>query len=180
MSDAVAVGHAGGCPTTLLFAHHYSELVKAVVIVDFPVTPKPTLGEASGAFYDQIIKMLKGPDGQKRFRQLYRSFFDKKADPELVKAVVDEATNTPLPIALDEINIMLASTRTIAKKLRQPVLSIGTDWLAAVNPDNVDQRKIRANFKNVQIGQVVGSGHFPQLEVPDQVNAMLATFISQL
>jgi pimeloyl-ACP methyl ester carboxylesterase len=41
VKGAVAVGLAGGCPTTLLFAHNYPELVKAVVIIDFPVAPKP-------------------------------------------------------------------------------------------------------------------------------------------
>jgi pimeloyl-ACP methyl ester carboxylesterase len=124
--------------------------------------------------------MLKGPDGQKQFGQLCRTFFGKKADPALVEAIVEEATNFPVSIALDELNTMLIDTRTIARDLRQPVLFIGTDWLAAANPDNVDRRRIRANFKNVQIGHVVGSGHVALLEVPDQVNAMLATFISQL
>ncbi len=178
--NAVAIGHAGSCPTTLLFAHNYQELVKAVVMLDCPATPQPKLGETSGLFYEQIINRLKGPDGEKQFRKLYRSFFDKKTDPTLVEAVVDEATKTPLSIALDEVNIMLVDSRTIAKKLRQPVLSVGSEWLATINPANVDRKKIRANFKNVQIGLVVGSGHFPQLEVPDQFNAMLSTFISQL
>jgi pimeloyl-ACP methyl ester carboxylesterase len=30
----------------------------------------------------------------------------------------------------------------------------------------------------VQVGQVIGSGHFIQLEVPEQVNAMLERFLS--
>jgi pimeloyl-ACP methyl ester carboxylesterase len=175
MRDAVAVGHAGGCPTAIRFAHDYPELVKALAI-----TRRPRLGQPSGAFYDRIIHMLEGPDGRERFRELYRSFFSNKADPALVETVVADAAGMPLSTVLDEVNIMLAGTRTMARKLRQPVLSIGTQWLAAVNPDNVDRTKIKANFKNVQIGQVVGSGHFPQLEVPDQVNTMLATFISQL
>jgi hypothetical protein len=32
----------------------------------------------------------------------------------------------------------------------------------------------------VQFAEVVGSGHFPQLEVPAQTNAMIETFIAQL
>jgi pimeloyl-ACP methyl ester carboxylesterase len=31
----------------------------------------------------------------------------------------------------------------------------------------------------VKYGQVVGAAHFPQLEVPDQVNAMLERFLRQ-
>ena len=30
----------------------------------------------------------------------------------------------------------------------------------------------------LMLGQTVGSGHFCQLEVPDQVNAMLGRFVS--
>jgi pimeloyl-ACP methyl ester carboxylesterase len=34
-----------------------------------------------------------------------------------------------------------------------------------------------AEMPNLTIGQVVGSGHFPQLQVPDQVNAMMTRFL---
>jgi pimeloyl-ACP methyl ester carboxylesterase len=35
-------------------------------------------------------------------------------------------------------------------------------------------------FRNVQFGQMVGSGHFPHIEVPDQTNAMIERFVSTL
>ena len=78
---------------------------------------------------------------------------------------------TPLPLAIDELKVMAVSTQRIAEDIEQPVL-----WLTAAP---ADQAYIRKHLKNVQFGQVVGSGHFPQLEVPAQTNAMLETFLSQ-
>jgi pimeloyl-ACP methyl ester carboxylesterase len=60
----------------------------------------------------------------------------------------------------------------MAKDIGQPVL-----WLTA---NAVDQAYIAKHVEGVQFAQVVGSGHFPQLEVPGQTNAAIETFIDQL
>ena len=39
---------------------------------------------------------------------------------------------------------------------------------------------MRSVFRDVQFGRVVGSGHFPHLEVPDQLNAMIDRFLVTL
>jgi hypothetical protein len=43
------------------------------------------------------------------------------------------------------------------------------------NSDLVRASKLRPDMA---IGRTVGSGHFSQLEVPDQVNSMLARFLA--
>ena len=50
-------------------------------------------------------------------------------------------------------------------------------WLTAAL---VDQAYISKCLSDVQFAQVVGSGHFPQLEVPEQTNAAISTFLTQL
>ena len=53
-----------------------------------------------------------------------------------------------------------------------PVLSLGS----AV-PANSSADLLRAR-PEITIGQTVGAGHFIQLEVPDQVNAMIERFLA--
>ncbi len=42
---------------------------------------------------------------------------------------------------------------------------------------NVDVNRLRRMAPHLALGRTVGSGHFNQLEVPDQVNAMIARFL---
>ncbi len=42
---------------------------------------------------------------------------------------------------------------------------------------NVDLNRLRRLAPHFTLGRTVGSGHFNQLEVPDQVNAMIARFL---
>ena len=62
-----------------------------------------------------------------------------------------------------------------AAALRQatvPVLSIGS-----AHPAN-SAADLRQACPAITIGQTVGAGHFNQLEVPDQVNAMIGKFLA--
>ena len=45
---------------------------------------------------------------------------------------------------------------------------------------SADEAQIRAIVPQAQFGQLVGCGHFPNIEQPAQLNAMLETFIAQL
>jgi len=53
-----------------------------------------------------------------------------------------------------------------------PVLSIGSAVPANSTAD------LRRACPAITIGQTVGAGHFIQLEVPDQVNAMIERFLT--
>jgi pimeloyl-ACP methyl ester carboxylesterase len=53
-----------------------------------------------------------------------------------------------------------------------PVLSIGSAVPANSAAD------LRRACPAITIGQTVGAGHFIQLEVPDQVNAMIERFLA--
>ena len=67
--------------------------------------------------------------------------------------------------------IMAADMEGAARKCKVPFL-----YLAAAAP-LADLTKLRQLCPQVVIGQTVGAGHFHQLEVPDQVNAMIERFL---
>jgi pimeloyl-ACP methyl ester carboxylesterase len=172
---AIVIGHAGGGPVALELSRSYPRLVKASVMIDSPLYQQPKLGDPKdpfGATLGSMVDALRGPNGKRALKQMYTGYFSKKCDSAVRNQAIADALRTPLEVAVDELLIMAVSTQAIADEVRQPVL-----WLAA---GLVDQAYIGAHLKNVQFAEVVGSGHFPQLEVPAQTNAMIETFIGQL
>ena len=103
---------------------------------------------------------------------MYQSYFHKKCDRGLARGAVADALKTPLPVAIDELLGMRSGTSAIADEVTKPVL-----WVTTYP---ADQTYISEHLAAVQFGQVVGAAHFPQMEVPGQVNAMIATFMTQL
>ena len=51
-------------------------------------------------------------------------------------------------------------------------------YLRVLTNPRSDVARLRALCSTLMLGQTVGSGHFLQLEVPDQVNAMLDRFLT--
>ncbi len=176
ISGAVVVGHAGGGPAVLELARAHPELVRALVMVDAGVYPKPRINDPNDPFgsrLGQMIDALSSADGVDRFREIYATFFAPHAAGSLVKRAVADALRTSLSVAIAELRRTIGtSTQAIGKAVKQPVLF--------VTATAADQRYVRSVLRDVQFGQVVGSGHFVQLEVPAQLNAMIETFVDQL
>ena len=64
--------------------------------------------------------------------------------------------------------------------MHQPCLVVVSPWLAQAFPHAVNQDYVQSCFQNVELARAIGSGHFVQLEVPDQVNAFIHSFVSRL
>ena len=171
----IAIGHAGGGPVTLELTRSFPSLVKATVMVDSGMYPKADLKKRDTPFAQLLGGMhdtLSAPGGKQAFKKMYQGFFGPKCPREVSSAAVADALKTPMATILAEIDVMAANPQAMARQIKQPVL-----WLTAAL---VDQAYIGKQLKNVQFAQVVGSGHFPQLEVPAQTNAAIETFLSQL
>ena len=119
-----------------------------------------------------MLESLQSNKGEAAFKTMYASYFSKKCDQNIARQAVQEAASTPMPIIQAELRGMATSTQKLADGITKPVL-----WLTATA---VDQDYIGKHVKKVSFAQTVGAGHFPQLEVPGQVNAMIETFCAQL
>lgn len=175
LGRAIVVGHAGGGPGTLEFIRRYPKRVKAAVLIDSGMYPEPRLNDPTspfGAVLGPMIDALQSTRGRSAFKKMYSGYFSPKCAKEVARPAVAEAARTPLSVAVDELHGMAVSTEKMADDIAVPVL-----WLTAAG---VDQAYIASHVGNVTFGQVVGSGHFPQLEVPEQTNAMIDAFASQL
>ena len=175
LKKVIAIGHAGGGPATLEILAGNPRLVKAGVMVDSGMYPLPRLGNPKSPFgmvLGTMLDALEGKGGEAAFKTMYRGYFAKKCVPAVASQAVAEACSTPMSVKIAELKCMVVSTQKIAQSINQPVL-----WLTAAG---VDQVYISKQLANVTFAETVGAGHFPQLEVPGQVNAMLETFIGQL
>ena len=172
IEDAVIVGHAGGCPATMAFAQARPELARAIVLVDTFIGPRASLGrdvDGSRSGLGAMVHQLDTEHGSVAFEAMYRGFFSSHAGVAADRAVHD-AMKVPLDIARAELASLAISTQAIARSLTQPVL-----WISV---EQADEARLAKVFRDVQFGRVVGSGHFPQIEVPDQVNAMIDRFLA--
>jgi pimeloyl-ACP methyl ester carboxylesterase len=185
-TNAVAIAHAGGGPAGVYFCSGYPELVRAYVMVDTAITPGVDLANPTtrtARFYAEMIDKLTAPEGERYFRELYHSFFGSQADRDLVASAVAEASRTPVETRVKELKLMAADTATPAATLQQPTLVIAGPWLADSFPQAVDQAHLKSLFKQVkqmELARAIGTGHFVQLEVPDQTNAFIKSFVSRL
>jgi pimeloyl-ACP methyl ester carboxylesterase len=166
---ATVVGHAGGGPAALTFAATYPDRVTHLVLVDTGLHAPASTGE--DALADNVersrARLLDGDD--EFFAKLYRSFFGPRASEAVVADAVANALATRREVAASEMRHVYLDTVALAHQVTCPVL-----WVSA-RPN--DTATVRDAIRDVTIGHVVGSGHFVQVEVPEQLNAMIDAFL---
>ena len=83
------------------------------------------------------------------------------------------ALQTPQQVMVSSLGNQLAfDTDTAAAACKMPVLSISSQTIIP------DLAKFRELCPSLRTAQTIGSGHFHQLEVPVQVNAMIEAFLA--
>jgi pimeloyl-ACP methyl ester carboxylesterase len=171
IDKAIVAGHAGGGSGAVHFAARYPDRTLALIGVDTNAAAASRPGEAAYEWMKEFAISIREKPGE--FERRYRGFFGPRADPALVQSVVTSAMQTPIEVASAEL-MGLAATDTAARarEVQCPVL-----WVTAAPLG--DYGAVKALFKDVTVGVVVGSGHYVQLEVPGQLNAMIQTFVDQ-
>lgn len=167
----IVVGHSlGGMIGVELTARHPS-LPRGLVLVDpGPIDPLPETVKLFSAFAEQ----LEGPSGED-VRRLYVQDMGAR-DEELARWIVDLMCAVPLPIATAVIRGVNAWNGVGALAL----CTVPTLLLRSTLGDRPDAIRLRAIKPDLEVGITVGAGHFHQLEVPEQVNAMIDRFLQLL
>ena len=169
---AVLVGHSMGGGVVLELARRAPELASGVVMVDGIVGRGRPGGEVR---LHPAVAPLAGPGYRAEIERRYRAFFRPSVPRALVERVVSSAVRTPRHAALGSIRaIYRDNVRAAGLRVRAPALYI------AASTGRAGPATIREIAPAAAFAQVVGSGHFAQLEVPRQVNEMLRSFIRGL
>ena len=177
--DVLAVAGAAGFTSPVVVAHSLGaliglvcaarpEAIRALVMVD----PAPITNEAAKAFFRESVDVVSADD-DRAWRTAFASGLFLPTDVARRAAIIQEMPALSPRIAAALIRAMGEFDGASALgKVRVPVLSIGSAVPANEPAD------LRTACATITIGQTVGAGHFNQLEVPEQVNAMIEQFMA--
>ena len=171
IEQPVLIGHSMGGQVVLEVAARHSDLAAAVVMVDAaPIVA----GSSAVAMAAEVGASLAGPDGAAaRAAIVDHAIVALARVPELQERVRTDMLRTPDHVAVSCVTLMGEwDGEAAARACTVPVLHIGAD-----DPIN-DAAALRALNPCIRTGQTVGAGHFNQLEVPGQVNAMIERFLA--
>jgi pimeloyl-ACP methyl ester carboxylesterase len=166
-TDPVVVGHSLGALIGLACAAR-PDAIRALVMID----PAPITNEAAKAFFRESFDAINADD-DRSWRTAFVSGMFLPTDMARRAAIIQDMPAVSPGIAAALIRAMGEFDGASALgKVAVPVLSIGS----AV-PTN-EPADLRSACPAITIGQTVGAGHFNQLEVPEQVNAMIEQFMA--
>jgi pimeloyl-ACP methyl ester carboxylesterase len=175
LKKPILVGHSMGGVIGLTLAGRFPDLLSGLVMVDSPVhmllgrSPTP---EDRGRVAARVAERFSAQDYLDVARRLIDSFFLSTDDPIRRAEITQGMLATPRHVMASSIsNISACDLISAAQASSVPLLYIqaasdreGLEELAALCPGAV-------------IARTAGSGHFNQLEVPEQVNAMIERFL---
>jgi pimeloyl-ACP methyl ester carboxylesterase len=169
VGDAVVVGHSMGGIVAFDLAVRYPDLAAGVVMIDSAVT-RP---EASRAGLPAFIERLNGPERVAAVEDyVSRVLFQPTDDPGRKAAILEAMAKAPAHVVVGALRGMYDwDPSEAAGKALPPMLFIANSGKPLSDLD-----RLQALVPGLMRGQVVGSGHFCTLEVPDQVNAMAGRF----
>jgi len=169
LGRVVAVGHSMGALVLLQLAVAHPEQVLAVVLVD----PSSFVRSPEQRAAVEALATAIEAGNQEPVRQfIVNRLFLPTSDGQLVKDVLALMLAAPTDVSAADVRAMLAfDGPAVAAQCKVPVLC-----LAATRPFN-PPHLMSQWLPTVINGWTVGGGHFSQLEVPEQVNAMIEGFL---
>ncbi|MFI5394782.1 MAG: alpha/beta fold hydrolase [Candidatus Binatia bacterium] len=170
LQKPVIIGHSMGGLIALEFSARHPELPAAIVTVDSPILPP------EGAFdpVAPFVAALRTPAYQEAQRQfIEQMLFLPTDDPARKARIVEVMSRAPQ-------HVMASAFENIVRfDQAGPAAACKVPWLALFATHVfTDMPRLRAVCPHVITGQTVGAGHFHQLEVPEQVNAMIERFLA--
>jgi pimeloyl-ACP methyl ester carboxylesterase len=162
------IGHSLGGMIAVELAARYPLLPRALVLVDpGPIDPLPETVK----FFDAAADQLEGPNGEE-VRRLWVEGMGAR-DEGLARWIADLMCKVPLPIAAAVIRGVNVWNGVGALAL----CNVPTLLLRATLGPEPDAVRLHAIKPDLEVGITVGAGHFHQIEVPEQVNAMIERFL---
>ncbi len=166
----IMIGHSMGGVIGVELAARFPEVPGAVVTLDSPIVPPQELIDGIAA---PTIEALRGPGYREVQRKMVAEMlFLPTDDPARKARIIDAMSSAPQHVMASAFENIFGDTAVTAAACKVPLLI-----LMAAQPLS-DVVRLRQVCSNVVIGQTVGAGHFHQLEVPDQVNAMIDRFLA--
>jgi len=170
IKKAALVGHSLGGTVALKLAGLFPELVSAVAALDSTVISSR---ERLEKILPALLARLRQPDYLAAFCTYFEAAFEPADDLQRKAAILEKMCAAPQHVIISLFEEFMAWDGVEAvKDLKAPFLYIAaTRW-------RTDQNLLKELCPQLIAAQVVAAGHFLQLEVPEQVNPMLARFFN--
>lgn len=172
IGKAIVLGHSMGGIVAYDLAGRYPDLVSAVVMIDAAVVrPAASRNAITG-----LIEQLKLPDyGGVISRYVDAALMLPSDDPGRRRTILADMARATQHVAVAAMEgLRDFDPDPLEGAIVAPSLYIAADEM----PPRSDIARLRELVPQLIFGQTVGSGHFCQLEVPDQVNAMIDRFLA--
>lgn len=168
LGRVIAIGHSMGALAVLQLAATYPDSVAAIVMVD----PAPlVISSELRVAFESIAAAMEAGDQEPR-RKFITDLFLPHSDRALIEKVLRVMLAVPSDIAVAAMRGVLEfDGPAIAAQCKVPALHVAA--AVPLNPPHLMSEWL----PGVINGWTVGAGHFNQLEVPDQVNAMIELFV---
>lgn len=164
----VVVGHSLGGLVALDLARRYPEVPVAIVLLDAPVLGSRAL--AASPRLQAFLDALQTPAYRDAVRVFMGGTFLASDDPERRARLLAQMSAAPQHVAASVFRHCFHYDVAAGDAIRVPALYIRA-------AGSVDLTPLRQVCPQLLTGQTVGAGHFHHLDVPDQVNAMIARFL---
>jgi pimeloyl-ACP methyl ester carboxylesterase len=150
-------------------AARYPTLPQALVLVDpGPIDPLPTTIRT----FEALAEQLAGPEGE----AVRRAYVEDMGslDDELGRRIADSMCSVPLRVAAAVIRTVMDWNGVGALTL----CAVPTLLLRSSVSGTNEIGRLRELKPDLEFAVTVGAGHFHQIEVPDQVNAIIERFLA--
>lgn len=164
----VMVGHSMGGNVILEMAARYPEVLSSLVMIDSVVFPPQVMLDA---LQSQFAEGLQGPHYLAAYQQALSAMClptDKRSS-QLISSL--QVPQHVLTSALPNHTTNYDAT-TAASACRMPIA-----YILSIMP-LLDLPRFQSLTPQLVIARTLGSGHFSPIEVPDQINSMIARFIT--
>jgi pimeloyl-ACP methyl ester carboxylesterase len=184
---AVLVGHSMGCRIVMHAMSEQPDRVAGIVLVD-----GSRLGAAGNTTYLERRKTVAEIGYRAFIEPMFAQMFRPEANPAVVRPVMERALGMPEKLAgslFPNIGKWDAERfDEIFAKTRVPLMAIQTTYMTpAGKRDSMAKGQSSAYLDDVRrlvpgarIEIIEKAGHFPQIEQPEEVNALFDDFLSQL
>lgn len=177
----LVVGHSLGGAIALELAGRHPDLPSGIVLIDSIVLAPPEFRDSARA----MVAAFGGSDFRAKARAQALELFLDYVDPEdvtrkgrLLAPVFDAHKKTPQHVA---VSVMANLVNCYDAEPAAAACRVPVAYLSASVPlieQGRDLDRFRALCPQLMVATTLGAGHFSPLEVPDQINAMIARFLA--
>jgi pimeloyl-ACP methyl ester carboxylesterase len=167
--DPIVVGHSMGGNVAMELAARYPEIPDSIILIDSFIFPPDGFVEALQSFEEVLREPDYVPPCQEAMSSVCLPTDDKLRRTEFIASL----PKAPQHVLLSSLanHLTKYDPTSAAAGCRVPVAYIGAAVLMA------DLVRLRSLIPQLITAQTLGAGHFSPLFVPDQINAMLSTFM---